>query len=277
MSLGEALAGAGGALVAGGLIVVAGRAWAEAGSAGGPLAVTATLLASTAVALVWAGPPARAAAVAASGLTAPAAAFFLSALGGTPSQRVTAVVAGAVVAALYLAGPAPGHTFHLAVLVAAGWAFALSLGDAGSILSGGFGTVADLVAGAGVASMVAGASYLAAGAWLHARGLEGMATPFLGVGAPALALGSVAAVQEELPAAAALVVVGIAVAAVGGWCRRRGTTWTGVALLAAGAALAGTAVDDGRVEVAALVAVVAGVVLVALAPRAAAAVGEGEP
>ena len=273
--VGEAVAGVGGALVAGGLIAVTGDGWATTGSVAVAVAVTGTLLVTTALALAVAGGPARAAAVSASGLAAPALAFFVNAGDGIPSVRGTALVAGLLLGVLYLAGPWRGHTFHLAVLVAAGWLFALSLGEAGLGASflGGLGTLADVVAGAGVASMAAGVLYLAAGTWLHGRGLEGMATPFLAVGAVALPVGTVAAVQDELPAAVAVFLVGAAVAAVGGWCRRRGTTWTGAALAAAGVVGAGAAVSDGVVGTG-MAAAAAGALLVALAVPAAAAVGE---
>lgn len=273
MSLGGAVAAAGGALVAAGLIAVAGDRWAETGSSGGPLAVTGALLVGTALAAARAAGPAQAAAVAASGLAAPAVAFFATAGGGIPSPRETALAGAVLLAGLYLVGPWRGHTFHLAVLVGAGWVFALASGDAGSLV-GGFGTLADLVAGAGVASLVTGGLYLGTAGWLHARDLRGMATPFLAVGTAALAVGSVAAVQDELPTALALALVGVAVAAVGGWARRRGTTWIGVGLVGAGIAAAGLAAGAGGVEVPALVAVAAGVVLVALAPLAGTAVGE---
>lgn len=275
-SLAGAMAGVGGALVAGGLIAVAGDWWASSGSTARPVVVTGSALASGAVAQARAGGPARAAAVAASGLAAPALAFFLNAGGGIPSLRGTALVAGALLAALYLVGPGRGHTFHLAVLAGAGWLFALSVGHAGlgGSFAGGFGTLADVVAGAGLASMATGVAYLGAGAWLHARGLEGMATPLLAVGAVALPLGTVGAVEGDVAVGALVALGGAAVAAVGGLCRRRGTTWTGVAVGGAGIVAVAVAVGSGGVVVPAAVVVGAGLALVGLSPPVAAAVGE---
>ena len=275
-SLGEAAAGVGGALAAAGTIVLAGDSWASTGSSAPGLLVTGALLVSTVAVLTRVEGPARAAAVAASGLAAPAVAFFANAGDGFPSLRATAAVAALLLAVLYLAGPWRGHTFHLAVLVAAGWLFALSLGDAalGGSFLGGFGTLADAVAGAGVASMATGVVYLLAGGWLHAGGLEGMATPFLAVGAAALPIGTVAAVEPDGAAGAFLVVVGATTPPGRPWWRRRGTTWAGAAVCGAGVGAVALAAGSDGVTVPALVAVGAGVVLVALSPAAGQLVGE---
>jgi hypothetical protein len=277
VSLGGAAAGVGGALVAVGTIVLAGDSWTSSGSSAQAVLVTGALLVSTAAAISRAEGPARAAAVAASGLAAPAVAFFANAGDGFPSLRATAVVAALLLAALYLVGPWRGHTFHLAVLVGAGWLFALSVGDAalGGSFFGGFGTVADAVADAGVASMATGVLYLLAGGWLHAGGLEGMATPFLAVGAVALPLGTVTAVESDGAAGVFLVVVGATMAVLGAWCRRRGTTWAGAAVCGVGVGAVALAVGSDGVTVPALVAVGAGVALVALSPAAATLVDEG--
>ena len=277
-SLGGCVAGVGGALVAAGVVVVAGDRWASTGSSGLAVVVTAALLVASVVALVAAPAPVRVAAVSASGLAAPAAAFFLNAGGGFPSIRGTAFVAAALLAGLYAVGPWRGHTFHLAILVVAGWLFALSLNDVGigGTFSGGLGTLGDVVTGAGVASILTGSLYLAAGWWLDDQGLEGMATPFLAVGAVALPLGTVAVVRDggDLVGGAAALAAGAAVALVGGWCRRRGTTWIGAAVAAAGVLAVTDGLAPGGVVTSALLVAVAGVGLVVLAPLAGATVKE---
>lgn len=277
-SLARSVAGGGGALVAGGVIAVAGDRWASTGSTGVAVVLTAGLLGAGLIALVRGTGAVRVAAVSASGLAAPAVAFFLNAGGGFPSVRGTAVLAAALLGGLYVVGPAPGHTFHLAILVIAGWLLALSLADVGGGAAsfGGFRTLGEVLTDAGVASMAIGALYLGAGWWLDRQGLEGLATPFLAVGALALPLGTLTVVRDggDLVGGTAAVAVGAGIALVGGGCGRRGTTWAGVAVGAAGLLPVARAIAPDGVVVAALLVAAAGAGLVALAPLAGRTAGE---
>ena len=277
VSLVTATAGVGGALAAAGAVAVAGERWAATGSGLLAVAVTGVVLAGGVAAMARAASPVAEAGVAAAGIAAPAVAFFVSAGGGLPAVREVALLAGVLLATLYLVGPGRGHTFHLTILAVAGWLFAVSLGDLGAdALVSGVDTVGDLLTGAGLASTVLGVGYLAAGRWLHAAGLEGMATPFLGVGCLALPAGALAAVRDsgEVGGGAIALAAGAGVAVVGARCGRRGTTWTGVAVAAAGAIalVSGIAPDD--VAAAGLLLSVIGAALVVLAPVARVAAGE---
>lgn len=283
-SLGRAVAAVGGALVAAGAVTVAGERWASSGSNGLAVLLSGAALAGSVAAVVRAPPPVQVAAVAASGIAAPALAFFLSAGGGLPSVRAVALLAGLLLTALYVAGPWRGHTFHLALLVAAGWLFALSLTDLGGdgTVVDGFGTLGDVVTGAGVASMAVGVLYLGAGWWFHAARLEGMATPFLAVGCLALPLGAFVVVRDggDLAGGMVALAAGAGMALVGGRCRRRGTTWIGVVVATFGVlgVVEGVAPDD--IVAAALLLAAAGAGIVVAAPLVALAVGEagmGEP
>lgn len=268
-SIGVAVAGAGGALAAAGVVVLGGQRLASSGSSAPGTLLAAGLLAAGAGAMVRWTPPASAAGVGATGVAAPALAFFVSAGGGSPSVREVGVLAGILLAALYAVGPWRGHTAHLSVLAAAGWVVALSAGDLGTgeSIFGGLGTVGRAVSTAGAASMILGVVYLGLGSWLHDEGLEGVATPFLAVAALALPVGAVALANDAggaLQAAVALA-AGAAVAFVGARCRRRGTTWTGLAV-AVGALVAGAHAASERTAVAASLAALAGGGLVLLAP-----------
>ena len=278
-SIRRALAGVGGALLAAGVVVLGGDRWASSGSSGVGLVLTSGLLVASLIAMRRPPSPVAVAGVAASGLAAPALAFFLTAGGGFPSLREMALLAGILLAGLYVVGPWKGHTFHLSVLAVAGWVVALSFADlsVGRSVFGGFGSLADIVAGAGAASMVIGVAYLGLGSWLHDEGLEGMATPFLAVAALALPLGALAVLRDSADALQGLValVIGVAVAFVGARCRRQGTTWIGVGLAAFGVMGMASGLADGAAVVAVLVAV-AGAGLVVVAPWAAALVGEGD-
>ena len=277
-SLARSVAGVGGALVAGGAIAVAGDRWASSGSSGVAVVLTTALLGAGLIALVRGTGAVRVAGVAASGLAAPTVAFFLNAGGGFPSVRGTAVLAAALLGGLYVVGPAPGHTFHLAILVVAGWLLALSLADVGGGAAsfGGFRTLGEVITDAGAASVAIGALYLGAGRWLDRQGLEGMATPFLAVGVLALPLGTLAVVRDagDLGVGAAAVAVGAGIAFVGGGCRRRGTTWAGVAVVVGGLVGMARAMAPDGVVVAALLVAAAGAGLVALAPLAGRTAGE---
>lgn len=269
VSLGGALAGSGGAVLAVGAVLVAGDRWAGGGGSALALAVTGTVLAAGAAATVLAPRAVRPAGVGAAGISAPAVAFFASAGGGLPALGEVALLAGVLLAGLYLLGPWRGHTFHLAILVAAGWLFALSLGDLGldAGVVDGLDTVGEVLTGAGITSMALGVAYLAVAVWLHRRGLEGMVTPFLGVACLALPLGALAVVRDtgEAAGGAVAVVVGAGMAVVGWRCARRGTTWTGVGVAAAGVVVAARDVAPGGTAGAGLLiaAAGAGVVLVA--------------
>ncbi|MGI8685609.1 MAG: hypothetical protein ACR2MO_11080 [Acidimicrobiales bacterium] len=279
-SIGQAVAGAGGALVAAGAVALGGQRWSSSGSAGLGVILTAAVLVAGLAVMARLPPPVAVAGVGASGVAAPALAFFVSAGGGFPSLREVAILAAILLAALYALGPWRGHTFHLTILVVAGWVLALSVGGFGLERSffGGFATVGDAFSTAGAASMVLGVIYLGLGSWLHDGGLEGMATPFLGVAALALPAGAFAVVRD-LPDAGQGVValaVGAAVALVGARCRRRGTTWFGLAVAVFGVLALADSVSD-RTGVVAVVVVLAGAGLVYLAPLVAALVGEPSP
>lgn len=276
-ALGQALAGVGGTLVAAGAVLLAGNRWVSTGTSGLAVVLVGTLLVTGVVAIVRAPPPVAVAGVAASGVAAPALSFFVTAGAGFPSLREVALLAGALLAGLYGVGPWRGHTFHLSILVVAGWLVALSFGDFGvePSLSGGLRTIGQAVSGAGAASMVVGVVYLGLGSWLHDEGLEGMATPFLGVAALALPLGAVVLLRDSAGVLRGVVAltIGAVVALVGARCRRRGTTWLGVALGALGVVALVEGLTDSPVVEAALVAA-AGAGLVLLAPTASAVVGQ---
>lgn len=281
-AFGRSLAGAGGALVATGVVVVGGDRWASSGSTIPAVVIVGVLLAAAmgAVGGVRTPPAVAAAGVAASGIAGPALAFFLGAGGGFPSLRLVALLAGVIVACLYAVGPWRGHTFHLSILVVAGWILALSFTDLGigRASLGGFRTIGDAVSGAGAASMVVGVVYLGLGSWLHEEGLRGMATPFLAVAALALPLGALALLRDADGALRGLVALALAVAVgvVGARCRRRGTMWIGVAIGAVGVVgLADGLARSTAVE--ALLVVVAGAGLVWVAPVASAVLGEPLP
>ena len=280
-SLGHAAAGVGGALVAAALVVIGIERWASTGESAQGIVLTLVLLGGSVVAMARMPPPLSVAGVAASGVAAVAAAFFLAASGGGfPSLREMAVLAGVLVACLYAVGPWRGHTFHLALLVVAGWLVALTAGDVGFSQTGGFRTVADAITSAGAASMALGVVYLAVGSWLHDEGVRGVATPFLAVAALALPIGAFALLRDSNSTlqGAILVVAGAAIAFVGGRCRRRGLTWIGVGVIAFGVGLIPEGLTDSTVVGAVLVGAL-GAALVAAAPRAAALVGEdaGQP
>jgi len=267
-------------LVAAGVVTLAGQRWASSGSGALAAVVTAAALAAAVAAIVRLPPHLAVAGVGASGVAAPAFAFFVSAGSGVPSVREVAVLAGLLLGGLYTVGPWRGHTFHLTILVVASWVLALSFGNFGieRAFFGGFDTVGDAVSTAGAASMVLGVIYLGFGSWLHDTGLEGTATPFLGVAALALPVGAFAVVRD-LPDAVQGVVavaVGAAVALVGARCRRRGTTWLGLAVAVFGVPVLADALSD-RTGVAAVAVVVAGAGLVVLAPLVGALVGEPAP
>ncbi|HVL92238.1 MAG TPA: hypothetical protein VM264_02745, partial [Acidimicrobiales bacterium] len=200
-----AAAALGGALLAGALTAVAFDSWAATGSAALALALTGGVLAAALLALASPASlprPVVPAAVAASGLAVPAFSFFTAGAGGDfPSLRPVAVLAGLALAALYLVGPSPGHTFHLALLAAAVWLGAVALtGPAGFLLR--TGTLADALVTAGLVSAAVGGAQLAAGRWLDGAGLAGMATPLLGVGAAAATAGATVVWIEAGPPAA---------------------------------------------------------------------------
>lgn len=272
-SLGVAASGTGGALVAAATTAVAGERWSTGGGAAAPALLTAAVLGAGVALVVRARPPLPAAGVGASAVAAPALAFFLAAGDGFPSLRAVAVLAGALLLGLYAAGPWRGHTFHLAVLVVAGWLLALSLaGVSVPGTGGGLRTLDAVLRGAGAASLAVGLAYLFAGQWLHGRGLEGMATAFLAVGDVALPLGALLLVRRhgEVAVGAAAVAAGAVVAVVGARCRRRGTLWAGVAVVGLGTvAVAGGVAPDGEVLPTALALAAGGAVLVLLGALAA--------
>ncbi len=279
-SISRALAGVGGALTAAGGVALAGQHWASSGSGALGALLSGALLVAGVAATVRLPARLAVAGVGAAGVAAPAVAFFLSAGGGVPSVREVAILAALLLAGLYAAGPWRGHTFHLAILVVAGWVFAVSFGNFGleGFVFGGFGTVGKAVSTAGAASMVVAVIYLGVGSWLHDKGLQGMATPFLGVAAVALPAGAFAVARDlgDVGTGAVLLTVGAAVALVGARCRRRGTTWLGLAVAVYGLLTLCDAVSD-RTSVAAVVVVLAGAGLVFAAPYAGALMGEPAP
>ncbi len=269
-----AIAALGGALLAGGMSVVAYDTWAGGGAAAIPPLLTAAVLATSLLALAPSpsfGTALVPAAVAASGLIAPALAFFVLSTGGEfPSLRAVALLGGLVLGALYLAGPAPGHGFHLAVLAAAAWLAAVAVaGPGGSLL--GRGTLADALVTAGVVSLVVGLAELAAAWWLDRAGLAGMATPLLGVGSAAAVVGA-SVVWQESGALAGAALLALAAAAQMGAARpagRRGPLWAAAATAGAGAvALADAVVAGGGVAARALVVALVGVILAGAAAAA---------
>lgn len=276
-SIGRAIAGTGGVLAAGGVIGVGAEQWVSTGSAAPAGLLAAAVLGVAVAAIVRTPPPVAVAGVGASGVAAPALAFFACAGGGLPSLRLVGLLAAVLLAGLYGAGPWRGHSFHLAILASAGWVVAVTLGNLGTgrPLLGGFATVGEALSTAGTASMVLAVVYLGLGSWLHDEGLEGVATPFLGVAAVALPIGAVGVVRDAGGVVPGLVTLaaGAAVALVGGRCRRRGTTWIGLAAGVLGLLQAAAAVTDRPALTAAVVAA-AGVGLVLLAPVAAAAARE---
>ncbi|MGH9179740.1 MAG: hypothetical protein ACRD0N_14445, partial [Acidimicrobiales bacterium] len=282
VSLGRATAAVGGALAAAGVVLLAGDRWAETGGTGLAILLTLALLVASVVAMIRPELPAsvQVAAVAASGLAAPALAFFVTS-DPVPSLRDLAIVSGMLLSVLYFVGPWRGHTFHLTILATAGWLFAISLADvdAGPSFGGAFETLSDVITEAGVASMLLGAAYLGVGRWLHASGLEGLATPFLGVGCLALPLGTFVTVRDSSELAGGLVAlaVGAFVALVGGRSARRGTTWIGVAVGAAGVLGVAEGLSPDRAAVAGILLAAAGAGVVFAAPWAAAAAGEAPP
>lgn len=270
LSLPGGVAATGGALLALGVAAVGFDRWGSTGSRAAPVLLSAALLVAGAAGSALAPVALRPAGVAASGIVAPALAFFVAAGDRFPSLAAVAVVSGLLLAALYLAGPWRGHTFHLAILVVAGWLSALSLTDAGlgSALGGGrLGSVGSYLSGAGAVSAAVGAAYLAAGHWLDREGLRGVATPFVAVGAVALSLGTVAALRDagSLLAGVLLAAAGAAAAAVGASGGRRATTWAGLAVVGAGIVAASD--PGGGMGRASAVTALVGVVLVAAAPR----------
>lgn len=276
-SLGQTTAGVGGALVAGAVVVLGGDRWASSGEEALGIVLTVGLLAASVAAMTRTQPPLTTAAVAASGVAAPAAGFFLAAMGdGLPSLREVAVLAGVMLGCLYAVGPWRGHTFHLALLATAAWVLALTLGGLGITQSGGFSTVGDTITGGGAASMAVGVVYLGLGSWLHDEGLRGVATPFLGVAVLALPIGAFVVVRDTNAVLQGLVLMasGAVIAFVGGRCRRRGLIWIGVGVVALGVVLVPGGVTDSTAAGAVLVTVL-GAALVAVAPRLAALVGEG--
>ncbi|MEO6121028.1 MAG: hypothetical protein ABIW46_00395, partial [Acidimicrobiales bacterium] len=132
------MAALGGALVAGALAVVAYDSWSAGASGVVPLVLTGAVLATSLLALAWAGSVTGAvvpAAVASSGVIVPAVAFFTAGFHGEfPSLRSVALLGGLALAALYLVGPAPGHNFHLALLAGAGWLAAVAWSGSGGLL-----------------------------------------------------------------------------------------------------------------------------------------------
>lgn len=274
-SLGQAAAAAGGGLVALAVLILGGDRWATNGHTAQGIVLTLGLLGGSVAAIVGARPPLSTAGVAAAGLAAPGLAFFLAAGEGFPSLRDVAVLGGILLAGLYFVGPWRGHTFHLALLVVAGWVLAITVGDLGFDRSGQLRTVGDTLTSAGAASMVVGVVYLGLASWLHDEGLRGVATPFLAVAAVALPGGAVFVVRDadEILQSVVVVAAGAALAVVGGRCRRRGSTWIGVAVVAAGAVRVTDGVTDSTAFGAVIVAL-AGVALVAGAPRLATLVGE---
>ena len=275
-SLEVAAAGVGGALVAAGVIAIGGDRWASTGSSAQALVLTAALLAGAMAAMARTPAPLAVAGVSASGLAAPALAFFVTAGGGFPSLRDVAILGGLLVAGLYLLGPWKGHTFHLGVLVAAGWVLGLTFGDFGiDRTTSGFSTIGDTVSGAGAASMVVGVAYLGFGSWLHDEGLRGMATPFLAVAVLALPLGALAVLRDtdDVLQSVVMVVIGGAIALVGGRSRRRGGIWIGIAIAGVGLGALATGITDSD-PIAGLLMAAAGAGLVFAAPRVDAIAGQ---
>lgn len=252
------------------MAVVAYDAWAGGAPAALPPMLTAAVLVVSLVALGTTRAAVVPAAVAASGVIAPAVAFFTAAAGGEfPALRPVALLAGLLLAGLYVVGPDPGHSFHLTMLAASAWLAAVALtGSGGLVLRGG--TLADAVATAGLASLAAGLAELAAGGWLDRAGLVGMATPLLGVGSVASTVGALVVWQEAgaLTGAVVLFTTAAALAATALPTRtdRRGPLWAAAAAAAAGTVAFADALVPGRgLAPTALAVAAAGCMLVAVA------------
>lgn len=236
--------------MAGALAVAGVQRWFVLGALAGPRLATGAVLAVSLLVLASPVPPVlQRAAVAASGVVILPFAFLVAAGDRFPSFTVVAVMGGGGLAVLYLLGPSPGHSFHLTVLAAAAWLAALSAGGSGvgDVLFGGFRTLDDLLADAGLASLAVGGAQLAVGWWLDCHRLVGMATPLFGVGTLATGVGVFVTIGDIGDLVASVIVVAVAGAVIGaGWPgHRRGVLWAGLGGAGIGGVLLARAVAPG--------------------------------
>jgi len=260
--------------MAGALAVAGVQRWFVLGALAGPRLATGAILILSLVVLASPAPAVlQRAAVAASGVVILPLAFLVAAGDRFPSFTVVAVMGGGSLAVLYLLGPSPGHSFHLTVLTTAAWLAALSAAGSGvgDVFFGGFRRLDDLLAGAGVASILVGAALLVMGWWLDRHRLAGMATPLLGVGTIAVGVGMFVTVGDvgELAAGAVVLAGAAALVVVARPGCRRGVLWSGFAASAVGAVLVARSLTPGDgVLATALVVVGLGAVTVAVAAAA---------
>lgn len=243
--------------------------------------------------VIWGADAQRSAGVVAVTVAVPAVFGFLVLSGDFDRTDPATVVALAAVAwgALHVLGPTRGHPVLLAATLVGAWAAVvvqIGLDEVAALLDDPFrDTVSDpLVAdpdssAVAVASLLFGFAYLAVGYGLDRAGLRGTATVFLGAAIAALALGVATASTGRGPWLVGLLLLtaGCLVGFVGGDLRRRLSTWLGSGVAVLGVAtLVDAAVPDDRVTAAALVALGAVALVVGLAPRVAAGMGEsGRP
>lgn len=278
-SLEDALVGIGGAVAALGITTFAAGRLADSNLIS---FLICAVVAGGAIFLLLRGPEAlHPAAVAVSGLTVPAAITFLVAGGAELNLTIAGIVSAAALLALYLVSPAPGHTFHLTMAVIALWLVFVGVAGHTPGFSGGLPSIDSIFSLGGAISLVAGALFIAGGWWLDTNGLRAMATPFLGVGLLAAALGLFAIGGEHGAIVGGLLAIvlgaGLCVAAAGG--DRRGTLWTGAAFIGAGIFSIATdlAPDGDTGTVTALIAVVLGGALAWFGPTLAARADEVGP
>ncbi|HUQ39796.1 MAG TPA: hypothetical protein VM030_06540 [Acidimicrobiales bacterium] len=263
--------GVGGAVAAMGVLTFAGGQLADSNL----LAfLVAALLAGAGIALLLRGPEElRPAGVAMSGIAVPAAITFLLASGGEPNFTIVGLLSAVALLALYLVGPAPGHTFHLTMAVVSMWFLLIGLTEDSLGVGGGLPSIDSAFTMGGSISLVAGALFLGAAWWLDHNGLRAMATPFLTIGILAAAFGlfAIGAENGALIGGLLALVIGAAlcIAASGG--DRRGTMWAGLAFIGAGLlTIAGELAPDGdKGLVTMLVAVVLGGALAWFGPAGA--------
>jgi hypothetical protein len=263
-SLVEGLRAVGGFLVAAGVLVLASDQYDD--SSGLALFIAFLLYAGGVAALVRAPHEFVTPAVVATGVASVGVGFFAVASNDDPSLSLAGFFVAALAGALYAVPPRRGHTFHLVVALAALWFAMLALvqGSLSDFIGISF---SDAIADIGLMSVLVGGTYLAVGWWLDRAGLRAAATPFLAIGAVALAFGMFALVNDwnEVGGGLLACAVGGTIAVVGGQTNRRFTTWFGLVVLASGliAITSGIAPDDGAVVQFLLLVLVGGGVIYA--------------
>ena len=259
-SLLEGLRAVGGFLVAAGVLVLAGDRYSD-DSTGLAIFIAFLLFAGGVAALVGAPDEFVTPAVVVSGVGAVALGFFVVADNADPSLSLAGFFVAGLAGALYAIPPRRGHTFHLVVALAAVWfaMVALVQGSVSDFVGGSlFGGVSDI----GLMSVLVGGAYLAVGWWLDRSELRAAATPFLAIGALALALGMFALVSDwnEFGGGLLAAAVGLTISVTGAQTERRFGTWFGLVVLAGGliGVASGISPDDAVVVDFLLLAVMGG-------------------